>query len=387
MLFIKNAEIRTITNGILKNASILLEDGKIKEVGENLQVPEGAHIIDASGKIVTPGLIDVHTHLGIYEEIVGPAGADGNELTDPATPHIRALDAINPMEKGFEDAYQAGITTAQVMPGSGNVIGGEMVILKTHGKIVDEMVIKSPSALKIAFGENPKRVYGSKNKMPSTRMGIAAILRENLVQAQNYLRKLELAENDPSKAPDRDLKMETLVKVLKREIQIRAHAHRADDIVTAVRIAQEFNLDLTIEHCTEGHKIPEFVKQSGFRVSVGPTMSNRSKIELGDKGWHTLTALAEHGVPFSITTDHPVVPIEYLITAAATAVSEGLEEQLAWEALTINAAKHMKVEDRLGSLEVGKDADVVIWSGDPLHHFSGKVETTIINGNVVYQSK
>lgn len=383
MILIKNAEIRTMTNGTLTNASILLENGKIKEIGSDIQAP-GAEVIDGTGKIVTPGLIDVHTHLGVYEEIIGPAGADGNELTNPATPQVRALDAINPMERGFVDAIESGVTTVQVMPGSGNVIGGEMLVIKTHGKIVDEMIVKSPSALKIAFGENPKRVYGAKNKMPASRMGLAAVLRENLVQGQNYLRKLELAEKDPEKAPDRDLKLEIIAKVLKREIQVRAHAHRADDIVTAIRIAKEFNLDLTIEHCTEGHKIPEFIKESGFRVSVGPTMSSRSKVELGDKGWHTLTTLAEHGVPFSITTDHPVIPIDYLITSAATAVAHGLDEQLAWEALTINAAKHMKVEDQVGSLEAGKDADLVIWSANPMLHHQAKVEKTIINGQIVY---
>ncbi|GAA0379879.1 amidohydrolase [Bacillus horti] len=385
MILIKNAEIHTITNGILKNASILVENGKIKEIGQEITVEDQVEVIDSAGKMVTPGLIDVHTHLGVYEEIVGPAGADGNELTDPATPQVRALDAINPMERGFVDAIQAGVTTVQVMPGSGNVIGGEMLVIKTFGNIVDEMIVKSPSALKIAFGENPKKVYGGKNKMPASRMGLAAVLRENLVKGQNYLRKLELAEKDPDKAPERDLKLEILAKVLKKEIQVRAHAHRADDIVTAIRIAKEFDLDLTIEHCTEGHKIPEFIKQSGFRVSVGPTMSSRSKIELGDKGWHTLTTLAEHGVPFSITTDHPVVPIDYLITATATAVAHGLDEQLAWEALTINAAKHMKVEDRVGSLEVGKDADLVIWSGHPLYQHQSQVEATMINGQFVYR--
>lgn len=384
MLLLKNAYIYTMTRGVINNGSILVEEGKIKAVGETIHAPENVKQIDVNGGIVTPGLIDVHTHLGIYEEVVGPAGADGNELTDPATPHVRALDAINPMDKGFKDAYQSGITTVQVMPGSGNVIGGEMCVLKTYGTIVDEMVIKSPSAMKIAFGENPKRVYGGKKQMPSTRMGIAAVLRSELVKAQNYMKKLELSENDPEKAPERDLRLENLAKVLKRDIQVRAHAHRADDIVTALRIADEFNLDLTIEHCTEGHKIADFIKSKGVLVSVGPTMSNRSKIELGDKGWHTLPILAKHGIPFSITTDHPVVPIEHLVTSASYAVSEGLDATQALEALTINAAKHMKVDDRVGSIEEGKDADLVIWTGDPLHYMS-KVQKTIINGQVIFE--
>lgn len=384
MIFIQNAEIRTIANGTLQQASILLQDGKIKGIGTELELPAGAKVIDGSGKVVTPGLIDVHTHLGIFEEAVGPAGVDVNELTNPATPHLRALDAINPHEQGFIDAVQAGVTTVQVMPGSGNVIGGEMTVLKTHGAVVDEMVLLNPSGLKIAFGENPKRVYGGKDKLPSTRMGIAAVLREHLVKAQNYLEKLEKGKADPEKRPERDLKMEILVKVLQREIPVRAHAHRADDIATALRIAEEFHFDITIEHCTEGHKIPEWIAQKGVRVSVGPTMSNRSKIELGDKGWHTLIALAEHDIPFSITTDHPVVPIETLTTAAAYAVANGLDEERAWKAITLNAAKHLQVEDRVGSLEVGKDADVIIWSGDPFD-FRTKVEKTIIDGEIVYE--
>ncbi|MFT9487341.1 MAG: amidohydrolase [Tepidibacillus sp.] len=385
MIAIVNATINTITQGIVDQGGIILiEEGKIKAIGQGIEIPKDAQVIDAQGQWVTPGLIDAHTHLGVYEETIGWAGADVNEMTDPATPHVRALDAINPLEQGFKDAIQGGVTTVQIMPGSANVIGGEMSIVKTYGRIVDEMIVKKTSGLKIAFGENPKRVYGEKKQIPSTRMGTAAVLRDHLIKAKNYLKKIELGMEDSSKAPDTDLKMETLVKVLKKEIPVRAHAHRADDIMTAIRISKEFNINLTLEHCTEGHKIADIIAENGYKAAVGPTLSNRSKIELGDKGWHTLVSLDKAGVPVSIITDHPVIPIEYLIVSAAIAVREGLNEETAWKAITINPAKHMGIEDRVGSLEVGKDADIVLWSGNPFDYRT-KVLMTIIDGRIVYQ--
>lgn len=385
-LAIINAVIYTITKGTIEKGTVLVDGDKIAGVGASLDIPSDYQVIDAGGRVLTPGLIDVHTHLGVYEEIIGKAGADGNELTDPVTSQVRALDAVNPADRGFKDAYQGGITCAQVMPGSGNVIGGEMVTVKTYGRIVDEMVVKQNSGMKIAFGENPKRVYGDKGKMPASRMGTAAVLRETLIKAQNYMRKIELAAEDESKLPDRDLKLEIVVKALKREIQVRAHAHRADDIVTALRIAEEFNLDMTIEHCTEGHKIADFIADKKVRVSVGPTLSNRSKIELAEKGFHTIVELTKAGVPVSITTDHPVVPIETLTIAAAVAVREGVDEQVALEGITITAAKHLGIEDRVGSIEVGKDADLVLWSGHPFDYLS-KVLLTVIDGRIVFERK
>lgn len=383
MIAIINGKINTITNGVIDNGAILIEEGKIKAIGTEIEIPNDAYIIDANKKWITPGLIDAHTHVGIWEETLGWAGNDVNEMTDPATPHIRALDGINPNELGFIDAYSGGVTTVQIMPGSGNVIGGEMSILKTYGRVVEEMVVKDISGIKVAFGENPKRVYGDKKQMPSTRMGTAAILRENFTKAKNYLRKLELGKEDSSKLPEKDLKMESLIKVLKKEIPIRAHAHRADDIMSAIRIAEEFDINLTIEHGTEGHKIADILSNKGYPVAVGPTMSSRSKVELEDKGWHTLVELEKANVPISIITDHPVVPINYINVSAALAVREGLSEEAAWRAITINPAKHLGIEDRVGSLEVGKDADVVIWSNDPFDYRT-KVEATIINGKIVY---
>lgn len=358
------------------NATIIVEDGKFKKIGENLEIPQGFQVIDTKGKIITPGLIDVHTHLGVHEEGIGAEGHDYNELSSPSTPQVRALDGINPREKGFEDARRAGVTTVQIMPGSANVIGGEMVVLKTAGHIVDEMLLKSPSGLKAATGENPKRFYGTKGQLPTTRMGTAALLREKFIDAQNYL------ENRKEGKAERRLDLENIAKVLRKEIPLRVHAHRADDIVTVLRLKREFDFNLTIEHCTEGHVIAPFIAKHDVRVSVGPTMSSRSKIELADKGWHTLLALAEAGVPFSLTTDHPVIGIEHLVTSAILAVKYGLSEELALQAITLNAAKHLGVEDRVGSIETGKDADFVIWSGDPFD-LRSKVEKTFINGELV----
>lgn len=361
----------------LENTTILMEGGKFKEIGENLSIPEGFEVIDAQGKIVTPGLIDVHTHLGIHEEGIGAEGHDYNEISSPTTPEARALDGINPREKGFEDARRAGVTTVQIMPGSANVIGGEMVVLKTAGHIVDEMLVKSPSGLKAATGENPKRFYGTKGKLPTTRMGTAALLRQKFIEAQDYLEKRKEGKTV------RKLDLENIAKVLNKEIPLRVHAHRADDIVTVLRLKREFDIELTIEHCTEGHFIAPFIAKHNVRVSVGPTMSTRSKIELADKGWQTLTAFAEAGVPFSLTTDHPVVGIEHLTTSAILAVKNGLSEDQALQAITINAAKHLGVEDRVGSIEEGKDADFVLWSGDPFD-LRSKVEQTYINGELIF---
>ncbi|SFE36684.1 Imidazolonepropionase [Bacillus sp. OV194] len=379
MLLIKNGTL-IIGTGSIGKGDLLIDGGKIIKTGKNLKADDRTKVLDAEGKFVTPGLIDVHTHLGIHEEGIGLAGHDYNETSDPVTPYVRAIDGINPNEKGFEDARKAGVTTVQVMPGSANVIGGEMAVLKTAGIVIDQMVLRSPSGMKAAFGENPKRFYGSKGKTPVTRMGIAALFRKEMKRAQDYLRKLENGE-----VIDFDLGAEQLINVLKGVIPIRAHAHRADDIATTLRMAKEFNIEVTIEHCTEGHQIASYIAEHNVRVSVGPTLSTRSKIELADKGWHTLNALDQAGVPVSITTDHPVVGIDSLILSAIAAVKHGLSEETAWKAITINAAKHLGVDERVGSLEPGKDADVVVWSGDPFDARS-TVEKTLINGETIYDS-
>ncbi|HBG01820.1 MAG TPA: amidohydrolase [Firmicutes bacterium] len=383
MLVIQNARLYTITDGI-KDGSVLVDDqGKIAGVGV-VDVPPGATVIDGTGKVLMPGMIDAHGHAGVYEESLGVEGSDGNEMTDPITPHLRALDAINPHEEGIAEALRAGVTAMCVLPGSANVVGGQGVVIHLHGNTVDEMMIKEDGGLKMAFGENPKRVYAGKKKAPSTRMATAAILRENLVKAQNYLAKLEKAKTDPDKAPERDLKMEVLVRVLQREIPVRAHAHRADDIMTALRIAKEFNLDISIEHCTEGHKITRELKEAGVWALVGPTMTNRSKVELQELSFNTLKVLWEAGIPVTITMDHPVIPVGYLPTAAGYAVKAGLPREEALKAITINPARVLGIDDRYGSLEVGKMADLVLWNGDPLE-IQSEVERVFIHGQVVYR--
>lgn len=377
MLAVLNGNILDGTGKLLEKATIIITDGKIKEIGQSVSVPDGCRVIDAAGKMITPGLIDVHTHLGIEEMGIGSEGSDLNEETSALTPEVRALDGINVCESGFEDARSAGVTTVQILPGSSNVIGGEMVTLKTHGTIVDDMILRSPSGMKAAMGENPKVVHGEKGRAPQTRMGIAALLRESFINAQTYKEKRERQE------VERDLGKENLVKVLNKEIPLRVHAHRADDIISALRIKREFDIDLTIEHCTEGHKIADYLANSGVKVSVGPTLSPRSKVELADKGWHTLKILADAQVPFVITTDHSVVGIEYLMASAILSVKHGLTEHLALQAITLHAAEYLGVSNRVGSLEPGKDADMVIWDGD-VFDLRTNVVTTIINGKVVF---
>ncbi|NMB08541.1 MAG: amidohydrolase [Tissierellia bacterium] len=386
MLFIKNGNIFTMAGDIIEGGSILIKDGKIQEVGKDLVAPLDAEIIDGDGKMVLPGFIDAHCHIGMWEEGMGFEGSDGNEWVDPITPHLRAIDAINPMDVAFEEAYMGGVTTAVTGPGSANVIGGMSVAIKTYGKRVDDMILKEPVAMKIAFGENPKRVYESQKRSPITRMATAAILRETLFKAKSYMEKKELAKDDPSKMPEFDIKMEALTKVLKKEIPLKAHAHRADDIFTALRIAKEFDLDITLDHCTEGHLIADYLAEEGKGAIVGPTLSNRSKIELKNLTFDTPKILHEAGVKVAITTDSPVIPLHYLPICAGLAAKSGLDEMEALKAITINAAEIVGIDDKVGSIEVGKDADIVIYDGNPIKDIDCKTYATIINGEVVYKN-
>lgn len=385
MLFIKNGNVFTMAGEVINKGSILIKDGKILEVGKDLVAPLDVRVIDAEGKMVLPGFIDAHCHIGMWEEGMGFEGSDGNEWVDPVTPQLRAIDAINPMDVAFEEAYMGGVTTAVTGPGSANVIGGMFAAVKTYGKRVDDMVLKEPVAMKIAFGENPKRVYESQKKSPITRMATAAVLRETLYKAKTYGEKKEKGEEDSSKMPEYDMKMEALLRVLNKEIPLKAHAHRADDIFTALRIAKEFDVEITLDHCTEGHLIADYLKDEGRGAIVGPTLSNRSKVELKNLTFDTPRILHEAGVKIAIMTDSPVIPLHYLPICAGLAVRSGLDEMEALKAITINPAEIVGIDDRVGSIEVGKDADIVIFDGNPIKDIGCKTYATIIDGEIVYQ--
>jgi imidazolonepropionase-like amidohydrolase len=375
-----------ITGEPVDGGTVLVKDGRIVAVGGDVAIPDGVRLIDAAGSWVLPGFIEAHGHVGVYEEAEGWAGADGNELTEPVTAQVRALDAINPADLGFRDAITGGVLAVNVNPGSGNPVGGQTVALKCWGRTVDEMVLREPSGLKSALGENPKRVYGERKKMPSTRLGTAAVIRGAFVDAANYLQRLDSEQRKPEgdrKPVDRDLKLEALGMVLRREIPWRQHCHRADDIATAIRIAEEFGYELVIDHGTEAHLLADIIAAKGIPVIIGPLLTSRSKVELRNRSLANPGRLVRAGVTIAITTDHPVVPINFLAHQAALSVKEGLDAETALRALTINPARIAGIDDRLGSIEAGKDADLAIWSGDPLDMLS-RVELALIGGAQVY---
>lgn len=398
-IVIANGTIKPMTREGQFTGSILVKGSEIVKI-EKHEVLEGkldeawfkdlfglseelkVKIIDATGKWILPGFIDCHCHVGIGEEIYRYEGDDLNEMTDPLTPELRAIDGINPEDEGFRDARLGGVTAAFTCPGSANVIGGTGVLVKTAGRVVEEMIVRDPAGLKVAFGENPKSVYGEQKKMPMTRMGTAALLRQAFIDAQNYKEKLEIGKSDVDKLPERDLGLETINLVLDKKIPLRAHAHRADDIMTAIRIAREFGVDLVLDHCTEGHKIVDIIKGYGYPAVVGPSLINRSKVELKDKTFETPGILARAGVKVAIMTDHSVTPIEYLPLCAALAIRSGMDEEDAFKAVTIWPAEILGVLDRMGSLEEGKDADIVVWNSKPLS-LESTTQTVLINGKIV----
>jgi imidazolonepropionase-like amidohydrolase len=376
----------------VEGGTVLITDGRIAAVtGPGVKPPPGTDVVDATGKWVLPGLVDAHTHLGAREEGEGWAGHDTNELTGPVQAHVRVLDAINPADEGFRDAVAGGVLTAGITPGSGNPVGGQTVAVHCWGRTVDDMVLRSPAGMKSALGENPKRVLGERRVNPSSRLGTAAAIRTALVDARTYLERQQEAEQPPPdqservrRPPARDLKLEALGRVLRREIPWRQHCHRADDIATAMRLASEFGYDLVIDHGTEAYLIADKIAAAGIPVVTGPLITARSKVELRNRTMANPGILAAAGITVAIATDHPVVPVHLLVVQAALAVREGLDRDTALRAVTITPARIMRVADRIGSLTPGKDADVVLWSGDPFDVMS-RVDAAYIGGREIYR--
>lgn len=386
MLLLKGGLVKTITHADIRNGDVLVgDDGKIVAVGKNVKAPKGAEVMDCKGLLVAPGFIDAHTHIGLHGEAVRWEGVDINEYSDPVTPEMRGIDAINPRDEAFDIALSGGVTTAVTGPGSANVIGGTFAAIHLKGRTVEEMIIKNPAAMKIAFGENPKGCYGqSGRKAPITRMMVAGLLRKTLADTREYLRKIEAAEKDPSKDRPFDMKLEAMLPVLRGEIPLKAHAHRADDILTSIRIAQEFGVGLTLDHCTEGHLIADVLAQYDYPALVGPSFGNKSKHELKEKTFETPGILERAGLLVCIITDAPVTPLNHLPLCAGLAVRAGMSEKGAWKAITINPAKVFGLDKRIGSLEPGKDADISIFDGDPLRDIQCRARRVLIGGKTVY---
>ncbi len=386
MLLLKNGNVMTMA-GPAFVGDVAIENGKIVAVGQSLSYSD-AEVRDVTGMTVMPGIVDPHCHIGMWEDAMGFEGADGNECTNPITPELRAIDAINPYDRCFEEAAAGGVTTCVTGPGSANVIGGQFVAIKTHGDSVEDMVLRFPVAVKAAFGENPKRVYDGKNQTPSTRMATAALMRKALIEAQEYNEKLEKGKADPEKMPERNLGKEILARVIRRELPMKIHAHRADDILTAIRICREFKLRYTLDHCTEGYLITDKLKEALGEdcegIIVGPLLTDRSKIELKNLSFKAPKVLEQAGIEYAMMTDHPVTPEQYLPICTAIAVREGASEEGALKAITINAAKITGIADRVGSIEVGKDADIAVFSGHPFD-FRSRCVLTLVNGKVAHE--
>ena len=381
MLLIQNAYIKPMSGPDIPGGQILIDAGKILAVGPTADAPEGVETLDAGGRLLTPGLVDAHCHTGNTPRAIG-SHSDHNENTDPLTPHLRIMDSFNPFGAQRQRAIRCGVTSGVTTPGSANVIGGTAMAVKFVGRRVDDMIIRNPVAMKVAFGENPKRNYGTEaKKTPATRMAIAGMIREILFKTRNYM---EAKASD--KPPAFDMKLEAMIPVLKREIPLKAHAHRADDICTAIRIAKEFNLRLTLDHCTEGAKIADILAAEGYPAFVGPNSGGTpTKMEVMDKKFETPAILHRAGVPFAIITDDPVISLEALSLCAGLAVRHGLPEEEAWKAITIYPARYTDIADRVGSLEPGKDADLVLWNSDPLRDIAATVHLTMVDGAVVYR--
>ena len=385
MMRILNGVVHTMAGPVIPHGYVEVENGKIRAVGEMSAWTAAAAgpVYDAGGGHILPGFIDAHCHLGMFGNALGFEADDGNESTDPCTPQLRAIDAINPQDRCFQEAREGGVTTVLTGPGSANPIAGQFAAIKTDGRWVDEMVLRAPAAMKMALGENPKTVYNERKETPITRMATAAVIRQELSKTLEYMDKQDKADaEEDTDAPDYDAKLEALIPVLRGELPVHIHAHRADDIATAVRICREFGLKYVIVHGTEGHLLPELLAAEGAGVITGPSLTDRSKPELANLTIENPAILARAGVPVAICTDHPVIPIQYLPICAALAVRGGLEPEEALAAITIHPARLAGLDKRVGSLEPGKDADIVVTTGHPLD-WNGKVRYVFIGGKQV----
>jgi imidazolonepropionase-like amidohydrolase len=388
-MLIKNAKIHTMSGGdpVIDEGWILAEDGKIEAFGDMRSVPgHDGEVIDVQGRVIIPGIIDAHCHVGMEEDSLGFEGNDLNESTDPVTPHLRAIDAVNPMDRCFEEALAAGITTVVTGPGSANPIGGRFAAMHTFGRRVDSMVIRENVCMKFALGENPKKVYHQKGKTPVTRMATAALIREYLYKAKEYARRKDSAvRDDDTDEPSFDIRLEALVPVVEKAMPAHFHAHRLDDIYTAIRIAREFDLDFAIVHATEAHLDAETLAGEGVRVITGPTLGDRSKPELKNMTFEGPGILARSGLRPAICTDHPAIPINYIALCAALAVKSGMPADEALRAITIYAAEAAGIDDQVGSVELGKRCDLVILDGNPLD-INSRVWMVLIDGKIVYRA-
>ena len=384
-MLILNGVVHPMDGPVIPRGFVAFEGEKLTAVGPMEALPAGAEgpVLDAEGGHILPGFIDAHCHLGLFGDALGFEADDGNESTDPCTPQLRAVDGVNPLDRGFREAREGGVTTVLTGPGSANPVSGQFAAIKTAGRWVDEMIVKAPAAMKMALGENPKCVYNERHETPVTRMATAAIIRENLSKALEYGEKLDRAEEDEDEErPDFDPKLEALLPVVRGELPVHIHAHRADDIATGVRIAKEFHLKCVIVHGTEGHLLPELLAAEGIPVITGPSLGDRSKPELRNMTIENPAKLAGAGVDIAICTDHPETPVQYLPMCAALAVKGGLSREQALAAITIGAARIAGIADRVGSLTAGKDADIVITHGDPLDMLC-QVRKVWIDGRLV----
>lgn len=384
MLTVKGAKIYPVIGDILESGIMLIDEGKIIAIGQNIPIPDNSEVLDLKGKIVIPGLIDAHTHIGIWGDGEGEEAHDGNEWIDPVTAGINALNAVNPRHSSFEGAREGGITTVQILPGSVNPVAGLGFACKTAGTIIDDMVIKNPAGLKCALGENPKMNHGqTQKKYPASRMGISAIIREYLYKAKEYGKKKQIAEKK-GETPDIDLSLESGLMVLNREIPLRIHAHRHDDIVTAIRLCEEFDIDYSIEHCTDGHLIAEYLGKKAVCAMVGHGLASSSKIETAESSDNNPAVLYKHGVKVCLVSDHPFLNCRYFLPSASIVHKSGLPVIDTLRTITINPAQALGIQDRVGSLEAGKDADFVVLGGE-LFTLKGRVEATYIEGSCVWR--